>query len=312
MQQQRPALSIGLVRDILAAQFPGLPLEQIERIGEGGSRAYLAGGEIIFRFAVSDADSAKLQREAALLAELGPALPLAVPVVDYAGHPTRAYPYSFTGYRKIAGHSGEQVRPERRHWPGIAAQAGQLLSALHTFPVERAQAHGVPEASSEAFGAEYRTKDAASLLRRVQDFAPVIRKELPDHVDHQMERYLAGRIALPPRTPLAPVLCHADLKGEHIIVSEGGDAITGVIDWADCCITDPLLDFSGLMIWLGEAFVRQVLGHYTRQADGQFIDRVCFYARCFTLDNLGAWLTTAWDAPLELLLTQMRWAFAEA
>ena len=300
------------MRDILAAQFPGLPLEQIERIAEGGGRTYLVDGEIIFRFAVDEADSAKMQREAALLAELGPRLPLAVPVQEFLGDASDSYPFIFTGYRKIAGQSGEARRPTPERWPAIAAQFGGLLSALHTFPIERAQAHGVPEAPGGTFGAEYRTKDAASLLRRVQDFAPVIRKTLPDHVDHETERYLAGHVALPPPSPLAPVLCHADIKGEHIIVSERADAVLGVIDWSDCCITDPLLDFTGLMIWLGEAFVRQVLGHYTRPIDDHFLERVCFYSRCFTLDNLGAWLTTTWDAPLELLLTQMRWAFTEA
>jgi len=33
-------------------------------------------------------------------------------------------------------------------------------------------------------------------------------------------------------------------------------------------------------------------------------------ARCFALDNLGWQITTDWNAPLELLKAQARWAFA--
>jgi aminoglycoside phosphotransferase (APT) family kinase protein len=129
-------------------------------------------------------------------------------------------------------------------------------------------------------------------------------------VTDEVERYLSGDVASAPRSPLPPVLSHADLKGEHIIVSERADAVAGVIDWSDATITDPLLDFAGLAIWLGGGFVRQVLAHYTRPADGAFLERVRFYARCFTLDRLGWYLTNRFDAPLELLKTQARWAFA--
>ena len=307
----RPPLDEQVVRKLLSQQCPELKIERLERIVEGGARTFEVNGGLIFRFAVDDADSANFEREVALLAELGPRLPLAVPTIEFISEASDAYPYPFVGYRTIAGGSGEIARPPREKWPAVAAQFGEFLSALHAFPVERAQALGVPEASNEAFGAEYRTKDAAELLGRVRDRAPAIRQELPDLVDERTEPYLSGRVTLPPTSQLAPVLCHADLKGEHIIVSEQADAVLGVIDWADCTVTDPLVDFTGLTIWLGEAFVRQVLAHYTGPVDEDFVERVCFYARCFSLDNLGWRLTTDWGAPLELLKTHARWAFAK-
>ena len=300
-----------MVRALLAEQFLELQLDAIEPIAQGGRRTFVIDGAFIFRFALDDADSAKLEREVALLAELAPELPLAVPLYEFVATPSQEHPYPFVGYQKIDGVSGEERRPDVKHWPAIAAQFGRLLSAVHAFPVERAKALGVPEAPEETFGAEYRVKDATALLARVQGFAPVIRRELPDLVTDEMERYLSGRVALPPPSPLAPVLCHADLKGEHIIVSERADAVAGVVDWSDCTITDPLLDFSRLLFWLGEGFVRQVLDHYACPVDERFLERVCFYARCFALDNLGWWVTNRFDAPIELLKTQARWAFAE-
>lgn len=304
----RPVLNEQLVRTVLGQQFPKLHVERVRRIEEGGGRTYEVNGGLIFRFASDEIDAAKLRREVALLAEIAPTLPIAVPAYEFA----RELPYPFFGYQRIGGVSGETHRPPREHWPVIATQFGKLLSALHGLSAEWAQAHGVPKAPEETFGAEYRTKDVNKLLGRLQKHAEVIRRELADLVDDRMARYLAGDVAPPAASQLPPVLCHADLKGEHVILSESADAVVGVIDWSDCCVSDPLLDFYGLMIWLGETFVRQVLRHYTRPVDGFFLQRVCFYARCFALDNLGAWLTTAWDAPLELLKTQVRWAFSEA
>ena len=307
----RPPLDEEVVRSLLSQRFPELKIERVERINEGGARTFHVDEGLIVRFAVDDEDAAKLEREVALLAELGPLLPLAVPNIKLIGEASDAHPYPFVGYRTIAGASGEIARPPREKWPPVAAQFGEFLSALHAFPVERAQALGVPEASNEAFGAEYRTRDAAELLGRVRALAPTIRQELPELIDERTEPYLSGRVTLPLTSQLAPVLCHADLKGEHIIISEQADAVLGVIDWADCTVTDPLLDFTGLTIWLGETFVRQVLAHYTRPVDEHFVERVCFYSRCFSLDNLGWRLTTDWAAPLELLRAHARWAFAK-
>ena len=304
-------LNEALVRELLAEQFPQLSAERIDFLGEEERRTYEVDGRFVFRFALDDADCAKLEREVALLPELGPKLPLAIPAPEFVGKASDAYPFTFVGYRTIDGLSGEVHRPTRGRWPAIAAQIGEFLSALHAFPLERARRYGVPAASSKDFGATYRTTNPLELLSRVQGFADVIQREVPDLIDGEIERYLSGRVALPQASQLAPVLCHADLKGEHIIVSKQADAVAGIIDWADCCVTDPLLDFTGLMIWLGEGFVRQVLDHYTCAVDEHFTERVCFYARCFTLDNLGAWLTTSWSAPIELLKTQARWAFAE-
>ena len=300
----------SLVRELLVEQIPDLRVDRVERIDEGGARTFSINEDLIVRFAVDEADSAKLKREVVLLGELAPKLAVAVPVPEFVGQPSDVYPFAFVVYRKIAGLSGETERPARERWPAIAAQFGAFLSALHAYPVPRARGHGVPKAPSSCFGAEYRTRDAGTLLRRVQDAGSVIQKELPDIVDDRTQPYLSGRVALPPASPLAPVLCHADLKGEHFIVAEGAEAVVGVIDWSAFCVTDPLLDFTGLMIWLGEAFVRQVLTHYTEPVDEHFLERVCFYARCFSLDNLAWRLTTDWAAPLELLKTQAHWAFS--
>ena len=92
-------------------------------------------------------------------------------------------------------------------------------------------------------------------------------------------------------------------------MSGDGSSIVGVIDWSDICLSELLADFVGLMLWLGEAFVKLVLDHYPDPTAIHFLDRVRFVARCRTLINLGERLAGESEAPLDLLLTQMGWAF---
>ena len=41
----------------------------------------------------------------------------------------------------------------------------------------------------------------------------------------------------PARKGGARVLCHGDVKGEHLYVSEDGGRLTAIIDWADMAIS---------------------------------------------------------------------------
>jgi aminoglycoside phosphotransferase (APT) family kinase protein len=288
-------------RQIIAGQFPDVEPRRVTCIAESDFRTFEVDGAWIFRFPKLRDAPAKLRREAALLPALRRALPLDVPVFDYVGRPTEPYPYQFAGYRKIDGISGEELRPGPDCWPALAGQLGRFLSRLHAFPIEEAEEYGVPTEPLDG---------APSLLHGVTRFASLVQEAHPDLVGGEPWRYLTGRARLPPAGEPSLVFSHADLKGEHLILSPSAPSIEGIVDWADMCLTDPLLDFTGLMIWLGEPFVRQVLDHYELPADESFLARVCFYSRCFTLRNLGERLNGTSDAPLDLLLTQMRWTFS--
>ncbi len=234
------------------------------------------------------------------MAELGPTLPLAVPLPAYVGQPDPLYPLPFVGHRKIEGLSGERLRPDPRNWPAIACQLGRFLTCLHNFPLEKARAYGFAVEPPAQMG---------SLLEQVAGYSDLLRRQIGDAMTLDIEAYLAGRVDLPPAGPARLALCHADFKGEHILISGDGLSIAGVIDWSDICLSEPLADFVGLMLWLGEAFVKQVLAHYPDPTDIHFLDRVCFVARCRTLINLGERLAGESAAPLDLLVTQMGWAF---
>src|SRR5439155_11817109 len=81
--------------------LPGFSVESIVFEGEGDfCRAYSVNQRWIFRFAHNDEGSRTLEREAALLPRLAPAVHMAIPNVVYFGH-RRANGRAFVGYPKI-------------------------------------------------------------------------------------------------------------------------------------------------------------------------------------------------------------------
>lgn len=74
-----------------------------------------------------------------------------------------------------------------------------------------------------------------------------------------------------------PVVAHADLGPEHVLVSPSGD-LAGVIDWEEVGCHDPALDFAW---WLGEhvEIGERMLAAYTQRLDDKFRERArCLYA----------------------------------
>jgi len=285
------------VRALLASRFPELSIDDLRRVDEGGNHWTFAIGDLIFRFPRDRRTADKLTREVRLLALIGPALPIQVPQPVYLGGPGEDYPHLFSGHRRLDGVSGEVLRPAREWWPALAREMGAFLSALHSTSVDMARGAGIIEETLPE--PSVRLADVEALLTPVMAelaaAAPAVRL------------WNDGPVPLPSRLP--SVVSHADLKGEHMLVTADGRSIAGIIDWTDISLRDPVVDFVGLTIWLGEGFVRQVMQSYTRPVDRCFRERVRFYARCSVVEQLGLLLTGRSDAPPSLLLTQLHWAF---
>lgn len=72
---------------------------------------------------------------------------------------------------------------------------------------------------------------------------------------------------------------HGDFGGWNIIFDEGREKISGLLDWADCRMGDPALDFTELIYDYGEQYSREVLGLYDSNAGSQFMDRAGTYLK---------------------------------
>jgi aminoglycoside phosphotransferase (APT) family kinase protein len=79
------------------------------------------------------------------------------------------------------------------------------------------------------------------------------------------------------------VVAHADLGAEHIL--ELDRTLTGIIDWSDCAITDPALDFARLYRDFGPGFLEELLQTYGSLPEAR--PRIESFARCAALEDLA-------------------------
>lgn len=254
------------VARILERQFPELTPVRPAYLGAGmDSVAFEVNGNWVFRFPMRSAVERQLLVERALLPALTPLLPLAIPQFEFHGQPDSDFPRHFEGYAKLSGVPA--VKCERRtiDFDAIARQLGEFLTALHRFPVSDAQQLGTETSRIEDHFDEVRAS-ALGLL-------PVVRRVASgDLIDH-VQRYLESLRALA-AAPWPLVLTHHDLHAEHVLLSETGNQVTGVIDWGDVSIADPTVDFVGLFTWGGEPLVRAVLSNYAGPVDDRVMERL--------------------------------------
>lgn len=252
-------------RAAIASAFPALAIRSLRFLAEGwDSAAWEVNGDLVFRFPKRAEVGEWLRREIAVLPLLGPTLPVPAPRFAYVAEPSAAYPHPFAGYRKLPGVPLAEapaaiVQPER-----LAAQVGGFLTVLHRFPVARAVARGVPDASPEAWHAQY-----AAMLAALRPLFPRMTPAERERTDRLFAAYLDN----PQHARFTPVLVHRDLGGDHLLLDPRTGNLAAVIDWGDIAIGDPAQDCCGLPA----AWLPTLLAHYGGTIDATFADRVAFY-----------------------------------
>jgi aminoglycoside phosphotransferase (APT) family kinase protein len=296
-----PQLNVERVKEIIEEQFPTLEVTSIFPVQEGGDAStFEVNGAIIFRFATSDKHAARLSNEAKVVNVIRNKLPIQLPQFNYIGEPSKRFRFHFLGHKKIAGISGEQISPNFRYQEDIVRNLGEFLSTLHSCSLE---------AANERLLETKELESPERLLEKANHYTKSVNGFL-DNKSVALQQFLNGEVIIPSNPKSRFVLSHADLKGEHILLSKKGDKIVGIIDWTDICFTDPTVDFRGILIWSGREFVERTLKYYALPMDDEFLNRILFYTRCNALYNLGERIAGQSDAPLDLLVNQLKRAFS--
>jgi aminoglycoside 2''-phosphotransferase len=241
------------------AGFPALGARHAEPFGEGWSFwTFLVDDRYVFQFPRTGADDRLLCRELRLLPELGPTLPFPIPRFEWKGEWTGR---TFAGYRLIPGRAlGTGDLDDSALTRDIAG----FLSALHTFPVERAAALlGEPLTRDDWIAGRVTLFERALATGRIPSD---LRARVADAADHALASGLLDTFP--------PALVHRDLAPVHLLV-EGG-RLSGVIDFADATIGDPAIDFAGLLR-AGWDVVDRILSGYTGSLDDRFRERIALY-----------------------------------
>jgi aminoglycoside phosphotransferase (APT) family kinase protein len=286
------------VRRLIAAHLPDVGGAQAVRIGSGSDHvAYLVDERLIVRIAKEpDAGrrAAQVEHEARLLAALAALSPLPVPqpTTVAARDGLLAYP-RLPGIVLLDVPHGRRAPPT----PGIAAQLGRLLGALHA---------AAPEAIAGLVVRDD-TPPRAWLDEAAAHYATVI-DAIPRPHRPAIERFL-GAPALAPPARLA--FSHNDLDIEHVLVDTRTWTVSGILDWADAALVDPARDFGLICRDLGPAAVAAALAaHGSRPDDaGELRRRAGFYARCAVLEDLLFGLERDDRRYVDKSVTALGWLF---
>jgi len=140
------------------------------------------------------------------------------------------------------------------------AAVGRFLATLHTTPHDEARAHGVEVRDLWREVSRPRIEETMALA------GPVTRAWLADRLE--------AFEALDSQVPVA--LVHGDLSGEHLLMDEAGH-LSGVIDFADARLTDPALDFAGVLNRFSLRDLEVVGQHYDAPQDPKLLERARIY-----------------------------------
>lgn len=255
--------SISGCRDELRSCFPTLQVESIVPIPEPGadSDVVVVNEEWIFRLPRNPKVVALITKEIALLPELAPTLPVAVPRFEFVCEES-----AIVGYRMIRGQPLSADLIAEAGDDVVGTELGSFLTSLHSFPVATAQRLGVPEAPPEP----------ARCLEACQGFRSVVGPMIGTAERQAAEAIMNDVFEDPDAFSFVPVLLHTELNPEHLLFSDRA-RLAGVIDWSDCAIGDPVLDINWLVNELSSALGSALLSAYERPRDPAFERRARLY-----------------------------------
>ncbi len=267
---------LGGFRESIAAVCPELGLETVELFRAGqNNELILVNGELIFRFPKFAEGVAGLRREDAILGAVRPRVPLATPDYVYRNLDDEVG-RAFVGYRKLPGGP---------LWPDVfagigdeetidhlAADIASFLQALHAIPPDTVD---IPQEPSDS-PAIWR-----EILGRIKQIVyPRLTAEARAWTTEQFEAFVGHN----EQFAFDKVLRHGDFGSSNTLYSAEEQRVVGMIDFGHAGIGDPAVDFAGLCVCFGEAFLKRCARVYPLM--DQCWERVRFYANCaFVLED---------------------------
>jgi len=246
----------------------------------------------------TDVAGAEMDRTVALLGLLGRRLPFAVPapkgfVALSEGGRAAVYPY-------LPGHNLDFA--ELPPGPGLAAELGRALAALHNTDPAVFEEAGLPSYDADA----YRSRRLAELDRAAST------GRVPTTLLTRWEKALED-VTL---WRFAPTPTHGDLTGDQVLAvfRDDSDASTGTVramtGWEDAKVADPADDFAALVADARPDAVETVLEAYAHarveRPDANLLVRARLVAELGLLASLMHALAHKDVGAVEVLTTQLR------
>jgi aminoglycoside phosphotransferase (APT) family kinase protein len=237
---------IGDLEERLARAFPELRVAPLTELATGfHSVAVETADGVVFRVPRYHGTANGHATEYRVLPVLAEGLPVPIPLPEWRiepGHPD--FPLGAIGYRKLPGRVPE-TGTER-----LASDLASFLRALHSFPVEDA----------EALGLQAWAEPREALVSHRDRVLPALGDLLEEDERTQVVAWWDAVLEAGELERFEPALRHGDPWFGNLLVDESG-ALAGVLDWEGLELGDPAADFAALG-YLGWPFVKAVLDGY--------------------------------------------------
>lgn len=252
----------------------------------------------VIRVPRTPAAGAQMEQTVSLLGMLARRLPFAVPaprgfIEIREGGRAVVYPY-------LPGHNLDLA--ELPSGPGIAAELGRAIAALHNTDVRVFEEAGMPAYDADG----YRVRRLAELDRAAAT------GRVPTALLARWERALED-VGL---WRFAPTATHGDLTGDQILAvfSDDSDAATGrvraITGWEDAKVADPADDFASIVRDSTPEALETVMEGYAHarveRPDPNLLVRARLASELTTLAELMRAITRGDSAAVEGLTTQLR------
>jgi aminoglycoside phosphotransferase (APT) family kinase protein len=216
-------IDAGVVRRLLAAQFPGLAGLPVREVASTGTvnAIYRIGDELYARLPRLPSWAADLETEQAWLPRLARGLSLAIPVPVAQGRPAAEFPFGWAIYRWIDG---------RPYADDLVADEVQAAGDLAAFVTEL---RAIPPAPGAPRGGR---RPLAELDAGTRGNLEASRAE----IDAGAALAAWDRALAAPAFAGAPVWVHADLLRPNLLV--GGGRLRAVLDFGSAGVGDPAAD----------------------------------------------------------------------
>ncbi|MFF7188498.1 aminoglycoside phosphotransferase family protein [Streptomyces sp. NPDC008222] len=223
----RHPLDEGLVRRLIAGQFPQWAGLAVERFPSGGTvnAMYRLGDSMVVRLPLIESGAGDVASEREWLPRLAPLLPESVPEVLGAGEPAEGYTWPWSVYGWLAGRNPE---------PGALGEPELLAEDLAGFVVamRSVDLRGAPRA--------HRGGPVASLDADTRTAIEELRRIPQEGVDCEAATAVWEDALRAPGWDGPPVWLHADLMPGNLLVD--ADRLASVIDFGCTGVGDPACD----------------------------------------------------------------------
>ncbi|WP_328477768.1 aminoglycoside phosphotransferase family protein [Actinoplanes sp. NBC_00393] len=234
----RAGIDVGLVRRLIAAQFPrwrDLPVTPVAVDG-WDNRTYRLGDDMTVRLPTAPGYVPAVAKENECLPRLAPQLPVAIPRVLAAGIPGEGYPYPWSVRAWLPGETAAAGRID-----DLAAFARSVAGFIRA--LQRCDPAGGPPAGEHSWfrGASLAQYDAET--RRCLT-------ALNGHIDTALAAEV-WQAALAADWLGPPVWFHGDIAAGNLLIA--GGKLTAVIDFGTSGVGDPACDLVIAWTMFGEA-----------------------------------------------------------